>query len=66
MHSHYASKNKISEREAKWTMQVTTAQEYNQNRKNTGSKGVKWNNVDCGTAGMKDHTKDAMGCLARP
>jgi len=28
------------------------------------SKGAKWNNVDCDTAGMNDNTKDLMGCPA--
>jgi len=35
-----------------------------------GRKGekqdAKWKSVDCGTAGMNDYTKDAMGCPARP
>ena len=29
------------------------------------NKGAKWKSVDCGTAGMKDYSKDAMGVSSK-
>ena len=45
---------------------MTTAMESTDGDRKREEQDAKWKSVDCGTAGMKDYTKDAMGCPARP